>query len=320
MSDERRTMSGHADEIEERAALWIDRRDRGEWSADDQAELDAWLAQSMTHTIAFWRLNAAWQRAERLAALHPAIARRESFFDRIAPAFARAAAGVAFAAVLGAGAFYWLDPSQHSYTTGKGTREIVSLSDGSQIELNTGTRLRISATLGERNVWLDRGEAYFQIKHDAAHPFRVFVAGRRVTDLGTKFSIHTDARRTVIALTEGSARLDSAGGERAIMLKPGDVAVATAESVSVTKKPLQVLDDQLGWLRGVLIFDNTRLVDAAAQFNRYSERKLVVEGDAADLRIDGTFPANDTAAFAAIAGHILHLHARDNGIEIVISR
>ena len=44
--------ASRAGEIEARAALWIDRRDRGEWSAQDQAELDAWLAQSMTHSIA----------------------------------------------------------------------------------------------------------------------------------------------------------------------------------------------------------------------------------------------------------------------------
>ena len=322
MSDAKRAISANADEIEEIAAHWIGRRDRDDWSAKDQEELDAWLAQDMTHSIAFWRLNAAWQRTERLTAFRPSTVGAGSFFDRARPALLRSAAAVVGAALLGAGALYWLHPTQHRYTTTHGTREIVSLSDGSQIELNTDSSMRVSATRGERMVWLDRGEAYFQVKHDAAHPFRVLVAGHQVTDLGTKFSIRTGARKTVITLTEGSARLDDADGAqaRAITLKPGDVAVATADSVSVTKLPLHVLNDRLGWLRGVLVFDNTTLADAAAQFNRYSDRKLVVVGDAADLRIDGTFPANDTAAFAVIAGHILHLHAKDDGTEIVISR
>jgi transmembrane sensor len=323
MSNTIHAAAANSDQIEEIAAQWIDRRDRDDWDAQDQVELNAWLAQSMTHSIAFWRLNAAWQRAERLTALHPSIAPGAGFFDRARPMLLRAAAAAIGAALVGGGAFYWLHPSEHSYATTRGTREIVSLSDGSQIELNTDTSVRVSATLGERTVWLDSGEAYFQIKHDAAHPFRVFVAGHRVTDLGTKFSIRTDTRKTEIVLTEGSARLDDLGTgakDHAITLKPGDVAVATADSVSVTKAPLHVLNDRLGWLRGVLIFDNTRLADAAAQFNRYSDRKLIVEGDAADLKIDGTFPANDTAAFAVIAGHILHLHAKDNGAEIVISR
>ena len=325
MTRARIAQTDSAEEIEELAALWIDRRDRSDWTAEDQAELDGWLAQSMTHSIAFWRLNAAWQRTERLAALSPKVSRSGSFFNRehLKNALARTAAVLAIAALLGGGAFYWTQPAQHSYVTASGTREIVSLGDGSQIELNTNSALRVSATLGERTVWLDRGEAYFQIKHNAAHPFMVFVGGHRVTDLGTKFTIRTNAQRTEVALTEGSARLDPATGiakNRPITLKPGDVAVATAESVFVTRKPLHVLNDELGWLGGVLIFDNTTLADAAAQFNRYSQHRLVIAGEAAGLKIDGTFPANDPTAFATIAEHILHLRAHDNGSEIVISR
>ncbi len=80
------------------------------------------------------------------------------------------------------------------------------------------------------------------------------------------------------------------------------------------------MTNELGWRRGVLIFSNTTLADASAQFSRYSQRRLIVKGSAAGLKIDGTFPATNAAAFAAIAGHILNLHARDNGSEIVISR
>jgi transmembrane sensor len=325
MSDANIARTPGADDIEARAALWIDQRDRGEWSAGDQVELDAWLAQSMTHSIAYWRLNAAWQRTERLAAFGPEIAKTARFFsrERAMPAFARVAAAMTAALLLGAGGYYWLHPAQRTYETTSGTREILSLGDGSQIELNTDTVLRVSRKDGDRIVWLDRGEAYFQIKHDPAHPFVVNVAGKRVVDIGTKFSVRTDAQATEVALTEGSARFEAASGAQknaAVMLKPGDVAVATASSISLKKRPLQVLNDNLGWLRGVLIFDNTTLADAAAQFNRYAQRKLVVDGAVADLKIDGTFPANDTAAFAVIAEHILHLHARDNGNEIVISR
>lgn len=314
-----------AEDIEARAALWIDRRDRSDWTAEHQAELDAWLAGSMAHSIAFWRLNAAWQRAERLAAFGPRTEKAARFFNRekLKPAFLRVAAGLAVAALLGAGGFYWLNPAERSYETTSGTREILSLGDGSQIELNTDTVLRVSRKAGERIVWLDRGEAFFQIKHDPAHPFTVNVAGKRVIDLGTKFSIRTDAQRTEIALTEGRARLEAptqAQKEKIVTLKPGDVAIATATGVSVTEQPLHRLNNQLGWLRGVLIFDNTTLADAAAQFNHYSQRKLTVDDAVADLRIDGTFLANDPAAFAVIVEHILHLHARDNGSEIQISR
>ena len=53
------------------AAEWHDRRERDDWSKDDQSALDAWLAQSPAHKIAFLRVDAAWKRADRLTALKP---------------------------------------------------------------------------------------------------------------------------------------------------------------------------------------------------------------------------------------------------------
>jgi transmembrane sensor len=148
-------------------------------------------------------------------------------------------------------------------------------------------------------------------------------AGQRVTDLGTEFSIRKETQGIEVALTQGRAKLESIGPSgiyRQATLKPGDVAIATQNAVSVVKVPKRVLDNQLGWRRGVLIFNGTTLADAAAQFDRYNQRKLIVVGSASQLKIDGTFAATDTAAFAAISKHILHLKTDEIGDEIVISR
>jgi len=314
-----------AENVEQQAALWIDRRDRADWTTQDQVELEAWLAQSMIHAIAFWRLNAAWKRTERLAALRRASQWNRRVWNRNSakPLVAGSAIALALVAIVAGSFVYLKEPASHTYSTPVGGREVLSLADGSQIELNTDTVLRIAGKADTRKVWLDRGEAYFQIRHNAAHPFIVNVSGHRVTDIGTKFSIRTDAHRTEIALTEGSAKVEAASGSDGVppvTLKPGDVAIATAKSIYVTKKPERLLDDELGWRRGVLIFDNTTLAEAAVQFNRYSMRKLVVEGAAANLRVDGTFPSNDSAAFTAIVGHILHLKVRESDSEVLISR
>jgi transmembrane sensor len=314
-----------AEDVEQQAAHWIDRRDRSDWTTKDQAELDAWLAQSMTHSIAFWRLNAAWKRTERLAALRPGHLWKRKIWShpRAKPLLLRSAMALAAGAFLAGGTFYLTLPATHTYATPIGGREILSLADGSQIELNTNSELRIVGKADARQVWLERGEAFFQIRHDAAHPFVVNVAGHRITDLGTKFAIRTDQAKTEIVLTEGSARVEVSTGSgkvAPVTLKPGDVAIATAERIAVTKKPERLLDDGLAWRRGLLIFDNTTLADAAAQFNRYTSRRIVVEGEAASLKVDGTFPSNDTAAFTAIVAHILHLKVKNGGGEIVLSR
>ena len=78
------------------------------------------------------------------------------------------------------------------FSTEVGGHETVTFSDGTRIELNTNTVLRARMTTAQRTVWLDKGEAYFQVKHDPAHPLTV-IAGHRVTDLGTEFLVRDDA-------------------------------------------------------------------------------------------------------------------------------
>jgi transmembrane sensor len=55
-------------QIEEIAASWLARRDGGEWTEADQAELEAWLGASTAHRVAYIRLEVAWEQARRLKA------------------------------------------------------------------------------------------------------------------------------------------------------------------------------------------------------------------------------------------------------------
>jgi transmembrane sensor len=151
----------------------------------------------------------------------------------------------------------------------------------------------------------------------------VLAAGHRVTDLGTKFAVKSGNDRVEVSLIEGRAQFDSTSSEKpqSAVLTPGDVVVATANSMRLTRKTNDDLSKQLGWRRGVLIFDNTTLASAAKEFNRYNRQKLVVEGSvAAALTVVGTFQANDVEAFADVAQLVLHLKVRKRGTETVISR
>src|SRR6267154_32333 len=56
-------------QIEEVAAAWLAKRDSGQWRDADQAALTLWLHASTAHRVAFVRLEAAWQAAQRLRAL-----------------------------------------------------------------------------------------------------------------------------------------------------------------------------------------------------------------------------------------------------------
>jgi transmembrane sensor len=315
-------------EIDAQAADFLARRaNQPRWTEKDAAELEAWLSSSLAHQTAFWRLESVWERANRLDALRqlpprpmptPASPRRRSLFLGLA-------ASVAVVAAIGLSTNILVSsPRLTTYATPIGGRESIHLADGSQIDLNTDTVLRTHFKDGQRSAELVKGEALFQIKHDAAHPFVVSVAGHTVTDLGTKFLVHDDGSRLKVALIEGSARLSAdsnSAQSKVAVLMPGDEAVATSKTLVVTRKTSAELRNELGWNRGVLVFHRATLFDVAKEYNRYNQRKIVIADDVAGARvINATLSSTDVAAFARMAKNFLGLHVEEREREIVISR
>lgn len=315
------------DDLDAAAAAWIVRRERADWTAGDQTELDRWLGAAAGNRIAYLRLRDVWNRADRLQALNqPA---RRGFFsfrqNEILKPLARVAMLFVVAAILGAASYAWLSRSTDTrYATGLGEREIISLADGSRIELNTQTVLRLSNVGGKRVARLESGQAYFDIKHNAANPFTVLTSQHRITDIGTKFEVRNDTGKVQVTLFEGSAQFesdDAAIPRQNAILTPGDVAVATAASMRITHKPPQKLMAELGWRHGVVVFDHTTLADAAREFNRYNRKKLVVtDPSVARLKIGGTFQTTNTNQLTQLARDIFGLTTDDRGEDIVISR
>jgi transmembrane sensor len=319
MSEPRET----AHEIKRRASAFVIARRTGEsWNETDQQTLDAWLAQSLEHNIAYWRMDTAWESTNRLSILrqpHNEPASR----SKILPRTAKAVAALACVAMVALAIRASVTPEEKTYASVVGGRKILTLSDGSHIELNTDTVLRVAQGNNGRKVWLDRGEAYFDIKHDAAHPFVVEVGKHHVTDLGTKFVIRQAGERVDVSLLEGKARIDAPDAEdktHSAILTPGDVAVATNNSLSVRKTPTRRIQNDLAWRTGLLVFNNTPLSEAADAFNRYNRRKLVIENpQTAGLTIDGTFHTNNVMAFVDVAQHVLKLSVKRNSGEIIIA-
>lgn len=315
-----------AKEIKDQAADWLQRREFWNWSQQDQAELDAWLAQSPAHDIAFVRMEAAWRRTERLGALRkPMRQTQPQPRSRRWPILLRtAAAGVAVVAIGAAGFFYASHPSEKTFATSIGGRETLKLADGSVIQLNTDTLVTLRINAHERHVELKRGEAFFEVHHNEALPFEVIAQGHRITDLGTKFLVRADRGELEVSLVEGKARIDTADKRdhaHSAVLSPGDVAVATAGSLSVVRKSQSVLQTELSWQRGVLIFDNVTLAEAVSELGRYNRRKFVIADPSIARRtIYGAVPATDVDAFIRVARNVMGLKVQQKDGEIVFSQ
>jgi transmembrane sensor len=311
--------------IGDQAAEWLLKQDAAQWSAQDQTELDAWLAQSPHHLAAYWRLKAGWTRAERLAALKPAQQMRP---EKVAKPkgmrpFLRYAMAAIVVAVAGVGFAYNLLSQERVVATAVGQRAKFTLADGTHIELNTNSAIAAKITPWARTVELQRGEAFFDVRHDAARPFVVLAAGHRIVDLGTQFSVRENKNSLKVTLIAGRARLETANPalqHHATDLVPGDVAVVTANAMSVAKMPARALTERLAWRGGKLMFDHATLAEAAAEFNRYNDTKIVIAPDAAHLMINGTFDAGSVGPFTRMAQFAFGLAIEKRGKEIVVFR
>ena len=318
------------DHIEGCAADWIAERDRcgGHLPAERAAALAAWLAASTAHRVAFLRLDAAWQRADRLRALQSATPLATSSASRggvrqwfARPMVQRAAVGLSLCVLVAAvGTSLMYKQTSQTYMTEHGQRESIILADGSQLTLNTATKLRTAVNKQARQVWLDRGEAYFDIAHDPQHPFIIHAGKQTVTVLGTKFSLYRDGDRLRVAVVEGRVQVQGGEQSRPALLTRNHAAVADAGNVLVTTESSQQLSASLGWLQGKLVFNDVSLAEAARQFNRYGHKQLVIKDEAAaHISIGGVFDAANVEAFARLLHAGFGLTMQTEGDDILIS-
>lgn len=306
-----------------RAAEWVAARRNPDWSETQQAELDAWLTKSIANRVAYVRMDATWRRTDRIAALRKPMRETPQAPQTRRGRWVRLVGFVGVTAVVfGAVAVNYLQaPRSQLIETPKGGREQVVLADGSLIELNTDSAIRVKIETAARAVELVRGEAYFQIKHDSTRPFVVTAGAQRVVDLGTKFLVRLLPGAVNVSLVEGKARLDSAGSQQSTVLSPGDVAMATAYSTKVTRKSPRALSESLAWQHGNVVFHNERLADAVSELNRYGGPQLVVaDKDAGRLAINGTFLTNNAEEFAGITHELFGLRVEHRNGNIILAR
>jgi len=315
--------------IEDRAAAWLVRREQPEWNGADAQALESWLAESDAHKVALWRLEAGWDATARLAATRSAVVERPPLhlLPRSRALQALAASLILMCLFVAPIVSAWMrsapPPPLRRFATTIGEHRAVRLPDGSAVTLNTASMMRTAIDGGRRSVWLDRGEAYFEVAHDANHPFVIHAGDRMVTVLGTRFSVRRDGRMVTVAVVEGRVRVeDAAGGERgrAAVITAGNVAISRGTSMLLTDRSPARVEAALSWRRGMLTFDRTTLREAAAEFNRYNRRQIrIADSRAAQIRIGGTFEATDIDAFARLLRAGFGLTVREDTDAITIN-
>lgn len=287
-----------AEAINEQAMHWIARIDRDGPDARLQGELDAWLAGDTRRQGAFLRAEAAWNLLDRASVLEPPEQAAEPGLSR-----RRMLIGGGLAASIAAvttGWLGWRAARTVRIDTARGEIRRVPLSDGSMAIVNTDTRVRIDLQPELRAITLAEGEAWFEVAKDRDRPFVVTAGDVRVRAVGTAFSVRRLATGAVVQVTEGVVETWCVGREAAAVRvsQGGKAFVAPAARPAVAPQAAEEIDRTLAWRAGLIVLDGDTLGQAAAEFNRYNERQIVIEdaGLSAETYV-GRFRTNEPEAF-----------------------
>lgn len=341
-------------DIEREAADWLARRDGSDWSETEQTALTQWLDADVAHRVAFLRLESCWQESGRLQALGagwqgkgppprgywqaPLTTRSEQLLQAMAERtpqprtpprrsiFSRVVAVAALAACVGIATWGWRTYTHvdvATYRTALGEIETMPLADGSQATLASNSQIEVRIARRTRDIQLTQGEAIFAVAKDPQRPFVVNAGSHQAVAVGTRFSVRRDASDLRVVVTEGIVRLEPSPGattpQPASLLPADSVALVRDGGVLVRSVAPGDAERFLDWRDGALTFRDTPLSDAAAEFNRYNARKIVIGDDAAGaLRIGGSFRWDNAQGFVQLLESGFPLRADYSDERIVL--
>jgi transmembrane sensor len=222
----------------------------------------------------------------------------------------------------------WTITQRGLYSTEAGEERAVTLTDGSRIELNGRTRLRVAYSGTERDVKLLEGQALFQVAKDKSRPFIVDTGTAQIRAVGTAFDVHMRGAETTVTVLEGTVAVMSLSASPAsvtespssanMMVTAGEQAVVTPQGGG--KPHAANVVAATAWTRGQLEFDETPLSQVAEEFNRSSPRPLVLTGSTtANVRISGVYSSVDPASLILFLRNQPDLEVTESPSLILVS-
>jgi transmembrane sensor len=253
-------------------------------------------------------------------------------------------AGLALAATVAVlGVFLTFFFSAQVIETGRAERRSVTLADGSVVQVDPESRLRIRLQKRQRDVSLERGRALFRVAKDPSRPFVVRAEATQVRAVGTQFGVEQAREGIVVTVAEGKVAVlphepsddrNNSGVSAPPAGHPATERGATTAEVLLTagqqvivprRGPAKAVravdtDRELAWVAGRLVFDNESVADVVEEFNRYNVVQLhVASPRLAQRSVSGVFDASEPESFIGFMQSVVPVNVRRAGQDITIA-
>ncbi len=288
------------------AADWLQRLDD---PALPEADLQAWLhwhGESEQNRKAFEEVQTLYRQLRDLPGdyrreLRQRFGHTDALHQRPWPKVWALAATVLLA-VAGAGWAWWLqvsDPSTVAYSAPRDRHRTIRLDDGSALVLAQDSLALVKFTRHVRSLTIERGEAYFEVRHEPDRPFEVQAAAVRVTAVGTAFNVARTSDRVTVTVTEGTVDVEELSRPSAAESSSPRPALLQHQRLNkgerlVLSNALAQSDQtqtgaELAWANGQLQFVDAPLSQVVRTVGRYARHPVMIDDPrVADLTYSGT--------------------------------
>jgi transmembrane sensor len=340
-------------QISEEAAEWFVEIRSGDIDAAGREQFDAWVRSSPEHLRAYIEIAAIWNERDTLRARRgadPTLDLTPNAPDNVidlpgatasdapqsAPSardnprprrFLVAACVAGLVVVIGSAA--WFQSSRaRTYATDVGEQRLVRLTDGSTVELNSRSLVRVRFSADERRVELLDGQALFHVAKDRARPFIVRSDVLQVRAVGTQFDVNRKRSGTIVTVLEGRVAVTGAFAPRRVaQAETGTTsfALTAGEQVTLTPRvaprPVRTnVSAVTAWTQHQLVLESAPLTEVAEEFNRYSLRTLVAADHGSEpLLLSGVFSTDPEFLIRYLRGRP-DITIRETDSQIQITR
>lgn len=281
---------------------WLMRQNDGPLSKREQAEFAAWLASDEANKAAFDDISDMYGRLTTMD-LGAARIRKSRRIWRGAALSAIAAAAVALFVVFDDLSLFL----RSDYYAGTGETKLVTLEDGSRVQLDARSAIAVRYGPGQRRLLLLEGEAWFEVAPDRSRPFIVEAAGGTVTALGTAFDVAVEKAQTNVTVTQHRVSVSSGG--QSVIVEEGEQSAYASSGAAQPPRPADIAR-AISWRQGTLIFENKPLGEVVDALGRYHHGHVFFADPALrSRRVTGVFGANDPLEALEEIEVALGLHA-----------
>lgn len=300
--------AGH-DSIDEQAANWF-ARNRNERDHSTREQFDTWHA-TPAHAQAYAEFEALWADLGQLEQINQPIAlpvrpRRSNF------ALATAAAVLCAVFALNLGAPVALHQQQVS-TLAQGGRTLL-LPDGSTLNVNANTRLRLEFNAQQRDIYLDQGQLYIEVAANKEQPLVVHAGAARIKVVGTGFDVRRSSRQLVVSVAHGQVAF-TPDAKSSTLLGAQQRATYDYAKSSLQEHPLGA-EKVADWRSGHLSFRNRELGSLVDELDLYRPGVIqLAAGPLAAYKVSGNLDISDPLALVKALPALIPVKTvlQDNG-------